>query len=346
MGFLSLNTASPLYCQDINCQEQFPDRDALVPKMGSASGKFKGKAFIVVRCLAYNDLPYCNVGAITSVQCDRTNIHSDQRAWFGLWPLGVLPTPLRPNPSVRSTAVSNFIVPVSITPWKQRERCTITDCRGFTAMGCPYHRCAGHCRTAGGCSKHKVPIAAPQGPPSSQPPFLSRPAESNIGEYQDAGITEEDALNAALEASRSETPGDSSSAPADPLCNAPLPSRRPKISSQLGGAWLKVIDADAADELQKETVRLAKAEAALEAKKTVDVMWYDQVGFAYLTSRLLIVTYTPRISLPSSYLHSRARRSYPNTRDSMPAITWTSLVLASLASSTILLCEVDGFVLG
>ena len=71
--------------------------------------------------------------------------------------------------------------------------------------------------------------------------------------------------------------------------NAPPPSRRPKISSQLGGAWLKVIDADAADELQKENARLAKAQAALDAKKTVDVMWYDQVGFAYLMSHLLIL---------------------------------------------------------
>jgi hypothetical protein len=165
--------------------------------------------------------------------------------------------------------------------------------------------------------------------------------------YQDAGITEEDALSAALEASQSETQGASSSLPADHLCNSPLPLHCPKISSQLGGAWLKVIDADAADELRKETVQLAKAEAALEAKKTVDVMWYDQIGLAYLMmSYILIATYTPRISLLSSYLHSRVRRSYLNTHDSMPVITWTSSVQVSLALSTIPLCEVGGFVLG
>jgi hypothetical protein len=49
MGFLNLNASSSLYCQDQNCREQFPDRAPLVPKMGSESSKFRGKAFIVVR---------------------------------------------------------------------------------------------------------------------------------------------------------------------------------------------------------------------------------------------------------------------------------------------------------
>jgi hypothetical protein len=53
---------------------------------------------------------------------------------------------------------------------------------------------------------------------------------------------------------------------------------RPKISSQLGGAWLAVIDADTADEVEKDKLLLAKAEAASEAKKSVDVMWYDKVS--------------------------------------------------------------------
>jgi Ulp1 family protease len=52
---------------------------------------------------------------------------------------------------------------------------------------------------------------------------------------------------------------------------------QPKISSQLGGAWLEVLDGDVQDELQKEKLQLAKAEAAAEAKKSVDVLWYDQV---------------------------------------------------------------------
>lgn len=39
-----------------------------------------------------------------------------------------------------------------------------------------------------------------------------------------------------------------------------------------------VIDADAADEVEKEKLLLAKAEAASEAKKSVDVMWYDRVS--------------------------------------------------------------------
>jgi hypothetical protein len=45
----------------------------------------------------------------------------------------------------------------------------------------------------------------------------------------------------------------------------------------LGGAWLEVLDRDAADELHKEMVRLAKMEAASDAKKSVDVLWYDKV---------------------------------------------------------------------
>jgi hypothetical protein len=52
----------------------------------------------------------------------------------------------------------------------------------------------------------------------------------------------------------------------------------PKISSQLGGTWLAVIDADTADEVEKDKLLLAKAEAASEAKKSVDVMWYDKVS--------------------------------------------------------------------
>jgi hypothetical protein len=40
---------------------------------------------------------------------------------------------------------------------------------------------------------------------------------------------------------------------------------------------LEVLDGDVQDELQKEKLQLAKAEAAAEAKKSVDVLWYDQV---------------------------------------------------------------------
>jgi hypothetical protein len=67
----------------------------------------------------------------------------------------------------------------------------------------------------------------------------------------------------------------SSSAPS--TSQSPVVSRRPKISSQLGGAWLAVLDADAADKVEKEKLAIDKAEAASEARKSVDVIWYDQV---------------------------------------------------------------------
>jgi hypothetical protein len=44
----------------------------------------------------------------------------------------------------------------------------------------------------------------------------------------------------------------------------------PKITSQLGGAWLEVLNADDADRVEKERMALAKAEAALDAKKSVE----------------------------------------------------------------------------
>lgn len=117
---------------------------------------------------------------------------------------------------------------------------------------------------------------------------------SDTGQYQDAAVSEEDALTTALQASRLELPdasrmseptsynsasrvliptvaGGSSSVP------HPTATPRPRISSQLGGAWLEVLDRDAADELHKEMVRLAKMEAASDAKKSVDVLWYDKV---------------------------------------------------------------------
>jgi hypothetical protein len=108
-------------------------------KSGGGLGQPFWTAIPLWYAVLHIDLPYCNMGAITSMQCDKINIHMDQCACFGLWPLGVFPTQLEPNCSVHSTAVSPFTIPVSITPQKQQERCAITDCRGFTAMGYPYH---------------------------------------------------------------------------------------------------------------------------------------------------------------------------------------------------------------
>jgi hypothetical protein len=53
MGYCNLFESSMLQCQDINCSLQFPDRLALVPKMGSTGGTFAGRAFIVVRQVHY-----------------------------------------------------------------------------------------------------------------------------------------------------------------------------------------------------------------------------------------------------------------------------------------------------
>jgi hypothetical protein len=46
----------------------------------------------------------------------------------------------------------------------------------------------------------------------------------------------------------------------------------PKITSQLGGAWLEIVNADDADRVEKEKMVLAKADAASEAKKSVDIV--------------------------------------------------------------------------
>ena len=52
---------------------------------------------------------------------------------------------------------------------------------------------------------------------------------------------------------------------------------QPTVTSQLGGAWLTVLDADDEDKVEKEKMAIAKAEAAAEGKKSVDVVWYDKV---------------------------------------------------------------------
>jgi hypothetical protein len=122
-----------------------------------------------------------------------------------------------------------------------------------------------------------------------------------VSEYQNVTTSEEDALMAAIEASRldaentlppsgSTSYSSSSRIPASTMAgsstsnSSPILSHRPKISSQLGGAWLELLDCDAQDEVQKENFRLAKAEAAAEAKKNVDLLWYDQVCVRRLTS--------------------------------------------------------------
>ena len=48
MGFAHLNSSSALFCQDDYCREHFPNRSALVAKLGKSSGSLEGKALIVV----------------------------------------------------------------------------------------------------------------------------------------------------------------------------------------------------------------------------------------------------------------------------------------------------------
>ena len=106
-------------------------------------------------------------------------------------------------------------------------------------------------------------------------------------------MSEEDVLTTALEASchhtaqrldatsyssslRTMTAITVGSSSAPTVSHNPAVSRRPKISTQLGGAWLAVLDADDANKVEKEKMVLAKAVAAAEAKKNVDILWYDQ----------------------------------------------------------------------
>jgi hypothetical protein len=215
-------------------------------------------------------------------QCNREDIHADRHAWFGVWPTGVPP----PRHHTLSPDSAPFIASQSPTPRRTKERCSKAACNGFTAKGCPYRHCASHCRKAGGCTKHKVPVA-PLAALSQSPFPLSASQPPVINEYQNIAISEEDALMAGLEASRLHTSTSSvatsyaSSSRVTVLSAAESSVRhspaQPKISSQLGGAWLEVLDGDVQDELQKEKLQLAKAEAAAEAKKSVDVLWYDQV---------------------------------------------------------------------
>jgi hypothetical protein len=116
---------------------------------------------------------------------------------------------------------------------------------------------------------------------------------SSLGQYQPSSISEEDALTTALEASlgdtaqtfnttynsssRLTTSVTAGSSSGSSVPNSPTVSRQPRISTQLGGTWLTVLDADDADKVENERMALAKAEAASEAKKSVDVLWYDQV---------------------------------------------------------------------
>jgi hypothetical protein len=221
-------------------------------------------------------------------------MHVDKRAWFGVWPAGTVP-PRFAAALPANVAPHTLPMPrkAQELPRKARERCSTRDCKGFTAMACPYRHCAGHCRRAGGCNTHRIPAPAFQMPPliDSEPSLPARQPSTPTALYQDTGLSEEDALAAAIEVSHQESISNASSeglkynssarvfAPTM-AGNSMAPSgpSRPKITSQLGGAWLEVVNADDADRVEKEKMVLAKADAASEAKKSVDVVWYDEAS--------------------------------------------------------------------
>jgi len=170
-------------------------------------------------------------------QCNREDIHADRRAWFGVWPTGVPP----PRHHTLSPDNAPFITSQSPTPRWTKEQCSEAACNGFTAKGCPYRHCASHCRKAGGCTKHKVPVAA-----LSHSPIPSSSANQPlaIAEYQNIATPEEEALMAGLEASRLHTSTSSMatsyasssrvtvlSAAGSSASHSPA---RPRISLQLG----------------------------------------------------------------------------------------------------------------
>jgi hypothetical protein len=62
-----------------------------------------------------------------------------------------------------------------------------------------------------------------------------------------------------------------------------------------------VFDADAADKVEKEKLAIDKAEAASEARKSVDVIWYDQVCQVCILHNSYL-TLPTRILLRQSYL--------------------------------------------
>jgi hypothetical protein len=110
-----------------------------------------------------------------------------------------------------------------------------------------------------------------------------------LDQFQLSNMSEEDAFAAALESSKldvlasSESTSNSTSHNMVPVTagssssSSQAVSCRPRIMSQLGGAWLAALKADDEDKVEKEKTAIAKAEAAAEAKKSVDVVWYDQV---------------------------------------------------------------------
>jgi hypothetical protein len=154
----------------------------------------------------------------------------------------------------------------------------------------------------GGCKQHKVVVAMPVSQPrpsAASSIAATRPSGAGANQYQDAVLSDEDALAAALEISRQLHPSSSSdpsssvhvAAPATvgasstaSTSQTPVVSSKPRCTSQLGGAWIVQLDADAIDELEKQNALVAKAEAAAEAKKAVDVMWYDRVSVSRLLS--------------------------------------------------------------
>jgi hypothetical protein len=284
-------------------------------------------------------------------QCEKADVHSDRKAWFGVWPTGV--TPLRPNAGPAS-------LPHIVSSRKQKERCATANCRGFTANGCPYRLCATHCRSAGGCSKHKIMptiISAQESlfPSSPLESTFSTSPSSGVGQFQSSQLLDNDVITAALEASMLDIPTSSgsmsyssssqttlpvapgsSSAPS----TSPIVSRRPKISSQLGGAWLAVLDADAADKVEKEKLAIDKAEAASEARKSVDVIWYDQVRRVYTAQ--FISDFANKDFASANLFTFQGKNELPNSPTSMHVVTSSSLVTMSLPFSTTAPHAADG----
>jgi hypothetical protein len=134
-----------------------------------------------------------------------------------------------------------------------------------------------------------MPASQPR-PSAASSTAATHPSGAGASQYQDAILSDEDALAAALKISCQLHPS-SSSVPSSSVCvtapattgatsstastsQIPVISSKPRCTSQLGGAWITQLDADAIDELEKQNTLVAKVEAATEAKKAVDIMWY------------------------------------------------------------------------
>lgn len=173
-------------------------------------------------------------------------------------------------------------------------------CNGFTSQKCPRKLCAPHCRSAGYCSVHKKPIEPAARPFSFVAASTVQVPKSGSSLFQDSTTSDDDALAAGIQLSL-QNPSSPMPAPTLTLVppsaavesgpshntssnHTPVRSRAPVHSHQMSRVWSQREIQMNNEELARKEREREKAQAHLESKQNLDVLFYDKVSLQQLAS--------------------------------------------------------------